>query len=166
MKLSFLRKLIAALTLSPLLLHAAQTQAPPLAEPVSGAAVVLPADIPVRRDASSDAGSGGQLVYVVWSALAIGSLIWVVVRRAGQTRRAASLAPSVTWHQALARLWVPAPAAADLRVLGSTRLDAHHSVHVVCWNDKSYLIGCSENGLSLLDSKDASDSPPKGPDAP
>lgn len=120
--------------------------------PATTGTVSLPSDIPVRREAHAESGNGGRTVFVVWSVVALGALAWVAIGWSRRQRNAAEQASHSPWQLGLTRL-LGRTNAADLRVLSSVRLSTRHSVHVVAWQHKEYLVGCSEQGLTLLDQR-------------
>ncbi len=146
--------LLALLALSPALPAQASNAAPPMTGATS-----LPSDIPVRRDTPANGTDGGRTVFVIWSLLAVGALVWVSLRwsrRHPKNNPAAPARPG-DWKQGIAQLF-GRTASAELRVLSSVRISARHSVHVVAWQHKEYLLGCSEQGLTVLDRRQQPDS--------
>lgn len=120
--------------------------------PATAGTVSLPSDIPVRREAPTESSNGGRTVFIVWSLVALGALAWVAIGWSRRQRGTAEDAPRGPWQLGLTRLFGRA-SAADLRVLSSARLSTRHSVHVVAWRNTEYLVGCSEQGLTLLDQR-------------
>jgi hypothetical protein len=118
-------------------------QAPVVSSSASAAAdgkQGLPADLPLRRDSDEDsvvpAGYGPWLVVL---ALALGGLCLVWKARGGKS----------AW---LSRLRA-ANASTGPRVVAVKVLGAHTSLQVVEWNGKEMLLGCSPQGVNLLDSR-------------
>lgn len=142
--------LLLALLALPPALPAKATETAPSTTGVTS----LPSDIPVRRDTPANGTDGGRTVFVIWSLLALGALVWVSVRwsRRHQKNNPAAPARSGDWKQGIAQLF-GRTAVADLRVLSSVRVGARHSVHVVAWQRKEYLLGSSEQGLTMLDQR-------------
>lgn len=103
----------------------------------------LPADLPVRRHSDEDSvvpvGYGAWLVVL---ALALGGLFVVRQSRKGKSA------------------WLPrlraANAGAGPRVIAVRVLGAQTSLQVVQWNGKEMLLGCSPQGVNLLDSRPVS----------
>lgn len=120
----------------------------------------LPSDIPVRREAPASDTASGRTVFVIWSLLAVGALLWVSVRwsrrRQAQSRPTNTVHPG-DWKQGVAQLF-SRTTSADLRVLSTVRISARHSLHVVAWQHKEYLLGSSEQGLTVLDQRQQPDS--------
>jgi len=52
-----------------------------------------------------------------------------------------------------------APAVAELQTRGVKRLTPKHSVHVVVWHGREYLLGCSEHEVTLIATADAEAAP-------
>jgi hypothetical protein len=118
-------------------LPAASPQAVPAVKPV------LPADLPLRRDAQPGLGSGAG--YAVWLVLLAGAGAWAwiwSVRRRGA-------APE--W---LGR-WVPAGSPGVLQLLASKPLAPHCSLHVVRWGGRELLVGCTPQAVTLLETREA-----------
>lgn len=115
----------------------------------------LPSDIPLRRDAADADTGSGRAVFVIWSVLALGALVWIAIgwSRRHQHRGVEAGTPLTgDWKSDITKVFGRA-ANADLRVLGSARIGARNSVHVVAWQQKEYLLGSSEQGLTLLDQR-------------
>lgn len=104
----------------------------------------LPASIPVKRNAPSGDSSNDSALVVI-ALLAALALLAYPVAKAWQQRKAGN-----AWVN-----WFGASPASDLRVLGSTRLTPRHSLHVVEWEGKRLLLGCSEQSVRVLDQADA-----------
>lgn len=120
----------------------------------------LPSDIPVRREAPPTDTTSGRTVFVIWSLLALGALLWVSVRwsRRRQTlNRPTDTALPGDWKQGVAQLF-GRTTSADLRVLSTVRISARHNLHIVAWQHKEYLLGSSEQGLTVLDQRQQPDS--------
>lgn len=104
----------------------------------------LPADLPLRRDSDADSvvpvGYGAWLVVL---ALALGGLFVVRQSRGGKS----------AWG--LPRLRA-ANACAGPKVIAVRVLGAQTSLQVVEWNGKEMLLGCSPQGVNLLDSRPVS----------
>ncbi len=116
---------------------AASSQAAPMMKPV------LPADLPLRRDAEPGLGTGAG--YAVWLVLLAGAGAWAwiwSVRRRGAAPK---------W---LGRL-VPAGSPGALQLLASKPLAPHCSLHVVRWGEREMLVGCTPQAVTLLETRDA-----------
>jgi flagellar biogenesis protein FliO len=133
---------------------AMSAQAPadaPRPAPGTGAAnstPAFPAEIPLRRDPPDEGLSGGRTAFGIWSVVAIGALVWSVMRLRRRDQQLGKTAFS-GWGGTLTRLLGRSPMH-GLKVIGGTRLTARHSVHVVAWNHTEYLLACSEQGVTLL----------------
>lgn len=102
----------------------------------------LPADLPLRRDESSP--SMGSAGYVVWllAVIAAMAVLWAVRSRQGN---------SAGWLMKL-RSGDHEPA---LKLLATRQLGPSSSLQVVKWADKEFLLGCTPQSISVLDSRDA-----------
>lgn len=118
----------------------AQTAAPPTAT------ASLPASIPVKRDAAGEGAAPAN--DAAWLALAaIGVLLafaLIVARKRG--RAANSTGP---WWTQLRSLLDATPSH-EIERVSSTRLTPRHTLHVVVWEGRRLLVGCSENAVALL----------------
>ena len=63
------------------------------------------------------------------------------------------------WGGQLVRI-TRAPATAELQTRGIKRLTPKHSVHVVAWRGREYLLGCSEHQVTLIASAEAAPQEP------
>ena len=103
----------------------------------------LPANLPLRRD--SDEESVVPDSYGTWLAVLALALGGLFVARHGRGGKSA---------------WLPrlrsANADAEPRVVAVKVLNAHTSLQVVEWNGKEMLLGCSPQGVNLLDSRPVS----------
>lgn len=100
----------------------------------------LPADLPLRRDGDTpEMGSAG---YVVWllAVIAAIAVLWAVRSRQGN---------SAGWLMKL-RSGDHAPA---LKLLATRQLGPSSSLQVVTWADKEFLLGCTAQSISVLDSR-------------
>lgn len=118
--------------------------------------------LPLKREAETATG-GGRAVAGLSLSVAILVLAGAAVLRwkAGVRPPASSGAARGlgAWlHRAGAGV-----AAERLRVLQSARLTAHASVHVVQWDGRDWLLGCTEQGMTVIEQRG---SPPSaGPGA-
>jgi hypothetical protein len=102
--------------------------------------------LPLRRETETSAGSSPQGAILVALILALAAAVLLRARRrrpalppAGENRRRGWLS------------WLPgALARPPLQVLHSTRLTPRASVHVLVWDDKEWLVGCTEQGVTML----------------
>src|SRR5579862_2796627 len=102
------------------------------------AAASLSPELPLRRDDGADAAfpAGALLLLVVILAAAV-AWAWRRERRSDG---------AWSWRRAL-RL---PETSTRLRVLASTRLDAHASVHVLEWEGSRLLVARGEQSVTLL----------------
>jgi len=106
-------------------------------------------DLPLRRDGdrglAGAAPSGvGALVWLVIAAAAAG--LWWKVR--GWTRRVG--ADQGSGQGALLRNLFSGPGQRPLEVLHSTRLTPRASVHVLRWKGREWLVGCSDQSVTVI----------------
>lgn len=125
----------------PAVVGASQPSAPDRAK---GNAEHLPEGIPLRREADAEHGaiSGAPQLMVVVAVL--GTLLWWLLKRfrpsASQESR-----PGIWPVRIMGRT-----GGGGLRVIQSSRLTSKASLHVVEWGGDQLLVGCTENGLSVL----------------
>lgn len=115
----------------------------------------LPASIPVRRDsaASGDPDFGGR-----WWALALplgGLLLYGVV--IGRRRRGAKVSSDALGAPGNATAswlrfggWIDKVSSNEIQRVASTRLSPRHSLHVVVWDGKRLLLGCTDQSIQVL----------------
>ncbi|PCE23740.1 hypothetical protein BWP39_29105 [Paraburkholderia acidicola] len=120
---------------------------------------ILPATLPLVRD--SGFASGG--VDARWLAL-LGVLVciacFVATKLRSRRMSGASTANRRTWAARFGMASTDNP----LRVVQSVRLTQRASVHVVRWGEREWLIGCTDQHLSVLDDlSGASGQQHKGP---
>ena len=130
----------------------------------SSASAGLPANIPVKREHTG--GLGGPKGDHGWLAIGIAVVllgIGVVAMRK-RSRPAGARAPG--WRSL--RNLLDAGPSPEIAQASSTRLSPRHSLHVVEWNGRRLLLGCSEHAIRLL-----AEAPPRteantvaAPDAP
>lgn len=109
-------------------------------------------DIPVRRGSEAGGlapGAGRALVMsgLLGVALLVGGV--AVRRRRGVSADAARRLP---WSRWLA----PASGARPVRCLHSTRLTARASVHLLRWDDREWLVGCTDASVTVIGVRGAS----------
>jgi hypothetical protein len=101
----------------------------------------LPADLPLKRESSQAPAGGRAGVPFVFGAAA-------VLRRHS---RGAKGGPAMDRSLAAwLRRFSPSAQEHSLRVLQSARLTARASVHVLKWDGREWLIGCTEQGVSVM----------------
>lgn len=106
----------------------------------------LPPSIPVKRDnvaGGSDDADGRWWIAAVFIA-GLAGWGFVAVRR-----KSAGQAAAPAW---LTR-WTGLPettAQREIRRIASTRLTPRHSLHVVEWNGRQLLLGCTDQSVQLL----------------
>ena len=110
--------------------------------------VRFPADLPLRRETSSGLGGGhpGAAVVVLLVMVALGGMALLHGRR--------RLPPAGPTGERGLAAWIRGLGAAGsekrLRILQSVRLTGHSSVHVLRWDGREWLIGCGEQGVTVL----------------
>ncbi|WP_390342944.1 flagellar biosynthetic protein FliO [Variovorax boronicumulans] len=114
----------------------------------------LPPGIPVKRD--TDSSNVDDEISVRWwlAAVCIGGLAawgFVMVRR-----RDKGAAVTGAWLGRWTQLAEPG-APREIRRIASTRLTARHSLHVIEWNGRQLLLGCTDQAVQLLSEAVASD---------
>lgn len=108
----------------------------------------LPSALPLRRDADTMLSTGGlgafQALAVVLMLMAL--LAWVL-RRKGLGQGSVAPTSASGWLK-----WLAVPARPErLRVLESKRLTARSTLHLVQWGEAEWLIGCSDEGMEVLE---------------
>lgn len=116
----------------------------------------LPPEIPVKREADSN-NTDGEISVRWWlAAVCIGGLAawgFVMVRR----RDKGGVVPT-GWLGGWRPLAEPG-APREIRRIASTRLTPRHSLHVIEWNGRQLLLGCTDQAVQLL-SEAAAGGPP------
>lgn len=131
--------------LSPALAQASNATPP-------AATASLPADIPFKRD---PAPATSEEAPVAWVLVTFGAAaLFFVWLRVSRVRSAAAAGPAGLrdrpWWQRWRQVMPGAAHPAEVRRVESTRLTPHHSLHVVEWNGRRLLVGCSEHSVQLL----------------
>ncbi|WP_167481211.1 flagellar biosynthetic protein FliO [Acidovorax cavernicola] len=113
----------------------------------------LPSSIPVRRDGatSEDAEFGGR-----WWALLLpvgGLLLYglMVGRRKQASKGAGHPVPgnaAASWLRLGG--WIDKVSSTEIQRVASTRLSPRHSLHVVVWDGKRLLLGCTDQSIQVL----------------
>lgn len=105
----------------------------------------LPAALPLVRDAGFSMGG----VDPRWLAL-LGLILCIAFVVAARLRKGrASVPERSTWRALTSRLGMTA-VEEPLRVVQSARLSARASVHVLRWGEREWLIGCTDQQLTVL----------------
>ncbi|MFY7941866.1 MAG: flagellar biosynthetic protein FliO, partial [Burkholderiaceae bacterium] len=55
------------------------------------------------------------------------------------------------WPAPLGR-WLSSNGAAPVQVLSNQRLTPRHSIHLIQWQGRTYLLGCGEQHITVIDS--------------
>ncbi|WP_093023305.1 flagellar biosynthetic protein FliO [Variovorax sp. OV700] len=111
----------------------------------SPASTSLPADIPVKRELIGEATPVGDRW---WFAIAIGAVLvatGVIVAR----KKARPAKFSGVWLRRFQNL-LDTSSSAEIARVSSVRLSPHHSLHVVIWDGRRLLLGCSNQSVQLL----------------
>lgn len=120
---------------------------------VPAASSALPSSLPVRRDTAPVWETGGIGVLGALSVVLVvaGALAW------GLRRGMATSPKTADWSSVLRGRWLllggKSPSGRpqeELRMVRSLRLTPRASVHVVEWNGRQWLVGASEQAVSLL----------------
>lgn len=142
-----LRRVLFALSCAAVMQFAAvsaQAQTPS-ADESTGASVSIPPNIPVKRDSVDATANDADTRW--WMALAFiaGLVAWgvVVARRRGKL--SSDKETWTPWRGLSAHV-----AQREIRRIASTRLTPRHSLHVIEWNGKQLLLGCTEQSVNLL----------------
>jgi hypothetical protein len=117
----------------------------PNADESTAASVSIPPNIPVKRDSVDATTSDADARWWIALAFIAGLVAWgvVVARRRGKLS-----SDKGTWT--LRRGLSAHVAQREIRRITSTRLTPRHSLHVIEWNGKQLLLGCTEQSVTLL----------------
>jgi hypothetical protein len=127
----------------------------------AGAEPVLPghlsASLPLRRgpDESWRPTGGGGAGIALLAILLVGVVTWAAWRR---SRASPGMRASVSESNGT-RGWkrlLSVPSGDDLRVARSARLTPRASVHVVQWNEREWLLSCTDSAVVVLGERDIS----------
>jgi flagellar biogenesis protein FliO len=127
----------------------------PSVSPTPTSTVSISSEIPVRRDQGTDGDSASSL-QLGFSLVLIFLGVWVYLaflkkRRGGSDQSAgwrnadAGAASRRNWLQ-----WFQRSPRPTLSVQSSTHLTQGHSVHVLRWEGREYLIGCASQTIAVL----------------
>jgi hypothetical protein len=103
----------------------------------------LPASIPLKRDAAGE--SAGPAAEGWWLAIAAAAVLLGFAVIAARQKLKPVPASGSRWPQ-----WRGAASAHAVERVSSTRLSPRHSLHVVNWEGRRLLLGCSDNTIQLL----------------
>jgi len=119
--------------------------------------VRIPESIPVRRDAGGDAERGAPVrALVIVAALGIVAVV-VALRYRGPLAALGRGRSSPAWFGRWARSTSPG----GVQLVQSVRLTPRATVHVLRWNGGELLVGCSDQGLAVLERRHAAGSAPQ-----
>lgn len=104
----------------------------------------LPSSIPLRRDPVPGSGAedhfpGVAVIAVLLVVAVFAWSWWRGKRRAGSAAGGIGLAA-----------WLGTPAPGPIRRVASIHLTPRHTVHEIEWQGRKLLVGCSEQGVSVL----------------
>lgn len=123
----------------------ARAQAPSAAAgPAQGSS--LPASIPVKREQQGEASTGASDSWWIVVVVAVGLLAFAVVAVRQRARPVGAKGP---WLGRFGRFFDAMPPREVQRV-SSTPLSPRHSLHVVVWNGRRLLLGCTDQSIQLL----------------
>ena len=106
----------------------------------------LPASIPVLRDApDADAGPAGSAWWIGVGATLLLLAVAVVVQR----KRTRPIDTSRPWWAPL-RTLLDTSASPDIQRVSSLRLSPGQNLHVVVWEGRRLLLGCTDQAIRLL----------------
>lgn len=120
-----------------------------VAQEAPATSTTIPLALPVRREDSPAWQTGGVGVFgalaMVMSVL--GLVVWWLWRSgwAQVAGNAGEPTAGGVWRRLMA-----ARATAQLRVVESARLTPRSSVHVVQWSGRQWLLGCTEQGITVI----------------
>ncbi|MGN8064564.1 flagellar biosynthetic protein FliO [Ralstonia sp. 22111] len=107
----------------------------------------LPDSIPLRREAETERGAVSSVPQLLVVVAVLAALLWWLLKRfrtnAPQKNKPGIWPVRVTAH----------PGSGGLRVIKSSRLTSKASLHVIDWDGQQLLVGCTENGLSVLSTR-------------
>jgi hypothetical protein len=106
----------------------------------------LPANIPVKREQPGEASTGSSDSWWIVVVVAGGLLAFAVV---AARRRARPVEAKGLWWGRFGRFFDAMPSREVQRV-SSTPLSPRHSLHVVVWNGRRLLLGCTDQSIQLL----------------
>ena len=112
----------------------------------------LPSSIPVKREQTSRDATSGDLRWVaIVLAMGLIAAAVVVARQRARSARSAASARVATgsWWRQLGGLLDTVPSR-EIQRVSSMPLSPRHSLHVVVWNGRKLLLGCTDQSIQLL----------------
>lgn len=110
----------------------------------------LPSNIPVKREQPGDGATPANDVGWIAIVLAMGLIaIAVVVARRRARPITSARAPTGAWWKQLGGLLDAVPSH-EIQRVSSMPLSPRHSLHVVVWNGRRLLLGCTDQSIQLL----------------
>ncbi|MDQ0086104.1 hypothetical protein J2W35_006485 [Variovorax boronicumulans] len=111
----------------------------------------LPSNVPVKREHSGDGATPLNDVRWIAIVLAMGLIATAVFIARRRARPAASTCStgSGTWRKRFAGLLDAVPSH-EIQRVSSTPLSPRHSLHVVVWNGRRLLLGCTDQSIKVL----------------
>jgi flagellar protein FliO/FliZ len=108
----------------------------------------LPSSIPVKRDGAQEtAGADGDRWWLAITA-AGGLLAFAVIAARRRTTTSVNLPARPLWARFGGLL--DSATSHEIQRVSSTRLSSRHSLHVVVWNGRRLLLGCTDQSIQLL----------------
>lgn len=126
--------------------EAATPSSAPRAATAASAASGLPIDLPLDRGDTVDGWALARGAIVVAVMLAVAGAVVLRTRFRWSAPPPFGDRKQSPWTRWLA----PVAANRPLRVVQSSRLTPRASVHVLHWDDKEWLVGCTEHGIAVL----------------
>lgn len=129
-------------------LNAETSPKPPsgAATPSSAPAQSLPSSLPLRRDGGPGLGNDGPSALRAFGlVLLLMALAYWALKQVQKARRGTSNAGQGPW-----RKWIASNGAEGMRLVQSTRLTPKSSVHLLHWDGQEWMVGVTEQGITLL----------------
>jgi len=125
----------------------AQTTPPPAGNAEPQAPTRLPSSIPLRRDPETALATRAMGSFQVLAVMIlVAAIVLWYLRKRNLSGDGGAPFQARDW-----RKWLtPTTHRDELRVIQSARLNPKVSLHVFRWDAKEWLVGCNENGLTLL----------------
>lgn len=116
----------------------------------SGQGASLPSNIPVKREQPGDGATPASDIGWIAIVLATGLIATAVLVARRRTRPvSAARTASGAWWKQLGGLLDAVPSH-EIQRVSSMPLSPRHSLHVVVWNGRRLLLGCTEQSIQLL----------------